>query len=158
MRFKDINKIGFYANPKDTNREIIFEVFENTDVDWLKKEPEAKLLVDTWYYSHTDTDDIKHYDVSGTLTILCRENPENKIEVEEITDTKYIVKDIVMQEDKLTYKQKYEKYKQCLDEIKEICHNCWNCCDCKKCEYYEDCEGYLSSLILQKIEKVKGKE
>lgn len=49
------------------------------------------------------------------------------------------------------------QYKQCLDEIKEICHNCWNCCDCKKCEYYEDCEGYLSSLILQKIEKVKGK-
>lgn len=106
MKLNKITKKGFYTTDLK-KREIIYEVLENTDENWVKDEPEDILLVDEWSYSHTDTDDIKHYKCDGCMYGV--QNADN-IEVEEITDTKYTIygnSGALMCENKMTYKEKF---------------------------------------------------
>ena len=71
MKIKDITETGFYIIPEfvNTEDEQIFEVIENTDKVWLKEEPNAKLLVDCWYFDHIE-DNVKIFQTEGNLQTL----------------------------------------------------------------------------------------
>lgn len=87
MKLNEITEIGFYTGELDNKREIIYEVIENTDEEWLKEIPEQKLLIDEWTYEYTDEDNRKHYEIyGGNLVAVVNAEP---IDVIKITDTKY---------------------------------------------------------------------
>ena len=48
MKIKDIKETGFYIMLayKDTEDEIIYEALENTDKEWLKDNPDEKIVID----------------------------------------------------------------------------------------------------------------
>lgn len=56
MKVKDIKETGFYTIPHlvDTEDEQIFEVIKNSDEEWVKENPDAKLIIDTWYFDYMD--------------------------------------------------------------------------------------------------------
>lgn len=87
MKLNKVTETGFYTGELDTEREIIFEVIENTDEVWLKETPEQKLLIDEWTYKYTDEDNRKHYEIDGgNLVSVVNAEP---FDVVKITDTKY---------------------------------------------------------------------
>lgn len=71
MKVKDITETGFYTISEyvDTENEQIFEVIKNTDEEWVKENPDAKLLVDTWYFDYKDGE-TKIFQADGTLQVL----------------------------------------------------------------------------------------
>lgn len=71
MKIKYITKTGFYTIPEyvDTENEQIFEVIENTDKKWVRENPDAKLLVDTWYFDYKDGE-TKIFQTEGILQVL----------------------------------------------------------------------------------------
>ncbi len=89
MKLNEVTETGFYTGELDTEREIIFEVIENTDEDWLKETPEQTLLIDEWTYEDTDEEGRKHYEIyCGNLVAVVNAEP---FDVIKITDTKYII-------------------------------------------------------------------
>ena len=87
MKLNEITETGFYTGELDNKREIIYEVINNTDEEWLKETPEQKLLIDEWTYEYTDEDNRKHYEIyGGNLVAVVNAEP---IDVIKITDTKY---------------------------------------------------------------------
>ena len=81
MKIKDIKEVGFYLS---ANPEIIYEVIENTDEEWVKAIPSAKLLVDEWTKDGANP----YYETSGILYRLDTDLAE--IDVEK-TDRKFRV-------------------------------------------------------------------
>lgn len=71
MKVKDITETGFYTIPEyvDTENEQIFEVIKNTDKKWLKENPNANLLIDTWYFDYKDGE-TKIFQTEGNLQVL----------------------------------------------------------------------------------------
>ena len=87
MKLNEVTETGFYTGELDTEREIIFEVIENTDKEWLKETPEQTLLIDEWTYEYTDEENRKHYEIyGGNLVAVVNAEP---FDVVKITDTKY---------------------------------------------------------------------
>ena len=120
MKLNEVNEIGFYRAINDDKSNFIFEVIENTDDNWLKDDPNAKLLVDEWGYEYTDTDDRKHYETFGTLIQV---QYADEIEVEKI-NKKFIVSGKAgthLTEDKTTYKEKINKINTL---VKDFCNAC----------------------------------
>lgn len=103
---KDINETGFYCAVDDTERLYLYEVINNTNKEWLKKDSQAKLLIDEWIYDYTDYDDRKVYFTSGNLEATYNNISTGK--VYKIEDTKFKIYGKCGQflvEDKLTYKE-----------------------------------------------------
>ena len=71
MKVKDITETGFYVLPQleGTVDEVIFEVIENSDDDWVKSDPNAKLLVDEWCFDYEENGK-RVYQTSGNLQVL----------------------------------------------------------------------------------------
>ena len=116
MKLNEITEIGFYKAVNDNRPNYIFEVIKNTDDNWLKDDPNAKLLVDEWGYEYTDNDDRRHYEAFGNLVQV---QYADAIEVEKMVE-KFIVSGNAgnhLTEDKLTYKDKISK-------INELCKEC----------------------------------
>lgn len=106
MKLNEIKEVGFYTTDLK-NREVIYEVLENTDAVWLKEEPDETLLIDEWTYIYDDNDDRKVYKcIGGNLTSVKFAEPVNVIK---ITDVKYSVpygnSGTLMHEEKPTYKE-----------------------------------------------------
>lgn len=102
MKLNEVTKTGFYT--ADNQRMVVYEVLENTD-DTLLDEP---LLVDEWTYEYTDDNGIRYYEADGYVRKV--QNYADDIEVEEITDTSYIIygnSGALMRENKSTYKEKF---------------------------------------------------
>ena len=115
MKLNEVTAVGFYKPTNDTNYEVIFEVFENTNEKWLKECPDQKLLVDEWIYDYTDDNDIKIYGCHGTIYPV---QNEDSIEVEKI-DKQYQVfgnMGASLRELKPTYK---EKCQNTIEQIKK---------------------------------------
>lgn len=117
MKLNQIKEIGFYKAINDTIPEYIYEVINNTNEEWLKEEPEAKLLIDEWGYEYTDNDERRHYETFGNLIQV---KYADDIEVEKMPENFLISGDCGthLTEDKLTYKQKYNNI---INQIKEMC-------------------------------------
>ena len=83
MKIKDIKETGFYImlTYKDTEEEIIYEAIENTDNEWLKDDPDAKIVIDEWYFDHEENGK-KIYQTSGGIYSLGLDLVE--IEVEKV--------------------------------------------------------------------------
>lgn len=120
MKLREIKEVGFYHKVNDLERKVIYEIMENADEDWLKEDPEATLLIDTWHYEYKDENDRDRYSVDGNLLTLYLN--ESDIEVVKIEDTKYKVFGKMGQfliEDKPTYKELFKhKEKEC-EELKK---------------------------------------
>lgn len=106
MKLNEIKEVGFYTTDLK-NREVIYEVLENTDDVWLKEEPDETLLIDEWTYIYDDNDDRKVYEcIGGNLTSVKFAEPVNVIK---ITDVKYSApygnSGTLMREEKPTYKE-----------------------------------------------------
>lgn len=117
MKLNQIKETGFYKAVNDTTPEYIYEVIDNTDEEWLKEEPEAKLLIDDWGYEYTDNDERRHYETFGNLIQV---KYADDIEVEKMPENFLISGNCGthLTEDKLTYKQKYNNI---INQIKEMC-------------------------------------
>ena len=107
MNIKDIKEPGFYRAVTDEVPNIIYEVIKNTDETWLKEEPDAKLIIDTWDFEYYDADDRRVYEpYEGTLR-----DPKYMpdIEVEKMEETFTVSGNMgtTLTENKLTYKEKY---------------------------------------------------
>lgn len=110
MKLREIKEVGFYREVNDIDRKTIYEVIENTDEDWLKEDPEATLLIDTWLYDYKDENDRDRYSVDGNLFTAYLD--ESDIDVVKIEDTKYKVFGEMGQfliEDKPTYKEQLQR-------------------------------------------------
>lgn len=83
MKIKDITETGFYIMLayKDTEDEIIYEALENTDKEWLKDNPDEKIVIDEWYFDHEENGK-KVYQTSGGIYALGLDLAE--IEVEKV--------------------------------------------------------------------------
>ena len=83
MKLKDIKETGFYIMLayKDTEDEIIDEATENTDNEWLQDDPDAKIVIDEWYFDHEENGK-KIYQTSGGIYALGLDLAE--IEVEKV--------------------------------------------------------------------------
>ena len=83
MKLKDIKETGFYIMLayKDTEDEIIYEATENTDNEWLKDDPDAKIVMDEWYFDDEENGK-KIYQTSGGIYSLGLDLAE--IEVEKV--------------------------------------------------------------------------
>ena len=69
MKVKDITEPGFYLT---YNLDILYEVFKNTDKEWLREEPDSKLLIDEWN-RRTDNfrgSELTWYESTGSLYSL----------------------------------------------------------------------------------------
>ncbi len=123
MKLNKITETGFYKAVNDEKPNFIFEVIENTDDNWLKDEPNAKLLVDEWGYEYTDTDDRRHYETFGNLIQV---QYADAIEVCKMSEN-FIVSEkpgIHLIEDKPTYKEQYKKLNLQLSSIKGLLTTC----------------------------------
>ena len=119
MELNEVKEIGFYRAIKDKRPNYIFEIIENTDKEWLKDNPNAKLLVDEWGYEYTDNDDRRHYETFGSLMQV---QDADEIEVEKMTEN-FVISGQAgnhLTEDKLTYKEKCIKIKNSIKEIEKI--------------------------------------
>lgn len=117
---KDINETGFYCAVDDTERLYLYEVINNTNKEWLKKDSQAKLLIDEWIYDYTDYDDRKVYFTSGNLEATYNNTSTGK--VYKIEDKKFKIYGNYRQflvEDKLTYKEQLARKTQEYEQIKE---------------------------------------
>lgn len=154
---KDINETGFYCAVDDTERLYLYEVINNTNKKWLKKDSQAKLLIDKWIYDYTDYDDRKVYFTSGNLEATYNNISTGK--VYKIEDTKFKIYGNYRQflvEDKLTYKEQLarktqeneelenkikklrknlaleieinDRYRKALEEIEQVINNILNSC------------------------------
>ena len=104
MKLNEIKEVGFYTTDLK-NREVIYEVLENTDEVWLKDEPDKTLLIDEWTYTGTDTNDRKVYQcLNGNLIGV---KFADDIDVVKITDVNYTTpygnSGTIIREDKPTY-------------------------------------------------------
>ena len=105
MKLNEIKKVGFYRAINDKKPNYIFEVFKNTDKEWLKDNPQAKLLVDEWGYEYTDEEDRRHYETFGRLMQV---QNADKIEVKKMTES-FVISGKSgnhLTENKPTYKEK----------------------------------------------------
>lgn len=125
MKLNEIKEVGFYTTDLK-NREVIYEVLENTDEVWLKEEPDEKLLIDEWTYVYDDNNDRKVYEcMGGNLISVKFAEP---IKVIKITDVKYSTpygnSGTLMHEEKPTYKEILKelvnKDKATIGDLKEI--------------------------------------
>lgn len=110
MKLREIKEVGFYRKVNDIDRKTIYEVIENTDEDWLKEDPEATLLIDTWLYDYTDENDRAIYFTDGNLLSVYFD--ESNIDVVKIEDTKYKVfgkYGLLLIEDKPTYEKQLQR-------------------------------------------------
>jgi hypothetical protein len=82
MKIQDIKEIGFYQ--MSNNSEIIYEVLQNTDNEWLKETPADDLIIDEWSFDSLEDSGCKVYQTSGAM--FSRYYDLAKIEVEKITD------------------------------------------------------------------------
>ena len=124
MKLNEIKEVGFYVDQLDEQREIIYEVIENTDEEWLKEAPEQTLLIDEWIYDYTDYDDRKIYGTSGNLVAVC--NDTSTYKVYKIKDTKYKIYGNCGEyliEDKPTYKEQVKQAEQKLERIRQMLKN-----------------------------------
>lgn len=106
MKLNEIKEVGFYAADLK-NREVIYEVLENTDEVWLKEEPDETLLIDEWTYTGIDAHDRKVYECLGGNLIGVKF--ADNIDVVKITDVDYTTpygnSGTIIREDKPTYKE-----------------------------------------------------
>ena len=169
MKLNEVTETGFYTGELDTKREIIFEVIENTDKEWLKETPEQTLLIDEWTYEYTDEENRKHYEIyGGNLVAVINAEP---FDVVKITDTKYTM-DVsdptiaskcdgtAMMEDKPTRletaQEQLDQLKQTLTEIKEIAETATKYLYATKSDDYADGYRWLGNKILQKISECEA--
>ena len=118
---KDINETGFYCAVDDTERLYLYEVINNTNKEWLKKDSQAKLLIDEWIYDYTDYDDRKVYFTSGNLEATYNNTSTGK--VYKIEDTKFKIYGNYGQflvEDKLTYKEQLARKTQECEKLEDF--------------------------------------
>lgn len=106
MKLNQIQEPGFYIQPTDTQRHVIFEVIKNDNEEWLEECPEKTLLVDTWVYDHTDENDRKIYECDGLLTWVQSEDAIDVIKLADKNKFKVIgAMGATLIEDKPTYKE-----------------------------------------------------
>lgn len=148
MKLNEIKEVGFYTTDLK-NREVIYEVLENTDDVWLKEEPDEMLLIDEWTYIYDDNDDRKVYEcIGGNLTSVKFAEPVNVIK---ITDVKYSAPygnfGTLMREEKPTYKEL----------LKELVNkNIATICDLKEIRdrfCFNDVENDALNTIIKNFEK-----
>lgn len=116
----EITETGFYCVIDDKEKEIIFEVINNTDDVWLKESPEDKYLIDEWLYNYTDYDDRKVYGTSGNLISVRTASP---CEVYKLKSKykMYGQSGQYLIEDKPTYKEQFQTEKQlCVRQSQEL--------------------------------------
>lgn len=106
MKLNKLKHKGFYTTDLE-NRETIYEVIVNTDKEWLKAEPDAKLLVDIWDYKYTDDNDRKCYTSEGTLNVVQHCQSETVYKVDDIGYKLYGNNGACLMEDKSTYKDRF---------------------------------------------------
>lgn len=120
MKLNEIKEVGFYREENDSDRKIIFEIYKNGDREWLEKDPNATLLLDTWIYEYKDENDRKRYFANGDLSAVYLD--ETSIDVIKIEDTNYKVfgeYGHLLIEDKPTYKEQLENSEARIKELKE---------------------------------------
>ena len=158
MKLREIKEVGFYREINDLDRKTIYEVIENADEDWLKEDPEATLLIDTWLYEYKDENDRDKYSIDGNLLTLYLD--ESNIDVVKIEDTKYKVLGEMGQfliEDKPTYKELFKhKEKECERlkwYLKEIRYDELKALDIEWDEYETHCIDSEYSNIINLVEE-----
>lgn len=120
MKLNEITETGFYCVVDDTERSYVFEILNNTDKNWLKKNPKATLLIDEWIYDYTDYDDRKVYGTGGNLVAICF--AISNAQVYKIEDMKYKIYGNSGQyliEDKPTYKELFQAEQEKVKELEE---------------------------------------
>lgn len=152
MKINEISKTGFYSS-EPNEPTFIFEVIENTDESWLKENPDAKFLIDTWLYDYTDENDRRIYQTDGSLEPVG--NATYNVDVEEITETKFkmILRGNQLIEDKPTYKELANRYKEIMDYTESTINNFMGCMwdeSCSSCNH-----GNCLDTILNKIKEIK---
>ena len=158
MLLNEVTEVGFYVQPEDAlDRTNIYEVLENTDEEWLKEDPEHKLLIDEWTYEYTDEDGIKHYESYGG-NLVAVQNAYG-FEVVKISDTTYTISGMggcYLTENKPTrleiVTKRNARYSQALKDIRNIVdtHDC-ECSDAikeilDKCNIADEDECNTASL------------
>ena len=156
MKLNEIKEVGFYHEVNDLERKVIYEVMENADEDWLKEDPEATLLIDTWHYEYKDESDRDRYSVDGNLLTLYLN--ESDIDVVKIEDTKYKVfgeSGQFLIEDKPTYKELFKhKEKECenLKAEEKYLKQCCQKAGEELAKHSFDYDGKEKNLVVQAIE------
>lgn len=113
ITLKEVTETGFYCYIDDTERSYIYEVTNNTDKEWLKEDPEAKLLIEEWIYDYTDYDDRKVYGASGDLVATCFNTSTCLVyKIEDINYKVYGNSGQFLIEDKPTYKEQFQRKEQ----------------------------------------------
>jgi len=118
LLLNEIKETGFYCIIDDKEREIIFEIINNTDDGWLKENPNDKFLIDEWIYDYTDYDDRKVYGTNDSLISIDNAEP---LEVYKLKN-KYKMFGQMGQyliEDRPTYKELYRTKKQECKKLKQ---------------------------------------
>lgn len=143
MKLNEIKEVGFYTTDL-RNREVIYEVLENTD-----EEPDETLLIDEWTYTYDDNDDRKVYEcIGGNLTSVRLAEPVNVIK---ITDTKYSTfygnSGAFMHEEKPTYKERLKelvnKDRATINDLKKV----------RDMLCFYGAENYTLNTIINDLEK-----
>lgn len=120
MKLNEIKEVGFYREENDSDRKIIFEIYKNGDREWLEKDPNATLLLDTWIYEYKDENDRKRYFANGDLSAVYLD--ETSINVIKIEDTNYKIfgeYGHLLVEDKPTYKEQLKNFEARVKELEE---------------------------------------
>lgn len=124
MKLNEIKEVGFYREENDSDRKIIFEIYENGDREWLEKDPNATWLLDTWIYQYKDENDRNIYFTNGDVSAvyLAVYLDETSIDVVKIEDTNYKIFGEcghILIEDKPTYKEQLKNSEARVKELEE---------------------------------------
>ena len=155
MKLNKVKEIGFYRAIEDEKPDYIFEVIENTNEEWLKDEPNAKLLIDEWSYEYTDTDDRRHYETFGNLVQV---QYADEIDVVKMNE-KFIVSGNAgthLTENIPTYKEKYLSLKAENEKLKTKIFD--EGLRRKTCRYYKQVCSENTQLIAYRnaLEEIKA--
>lgn len=147
LLLNEIIETGFYCAIDDKEKEIIFEVIDNTDDVWLKENPNDKYLIDEWLYDYTDYDDRKVYAASGNLVSINNASP---CEVYRLKEKYKLFGNLgeYLIEDKPTYKEMFLAKEQECERLKKQ-YNCYACGTCKGREDYKNIKRHCENAISQ---------
>lgn len=120
MKLSEIKEIGYYCQVGDTERSNIYEVIKNTDKEWLKEDPKATLLIDTWIYEYKDENDRSVYFADGNLlSVYLHTSIIDVVKIENINYKVFGEYGQYLIEDKPTYKEQLRTAQARVKELEE---------------------------------------
>lgn len=124
MKLSEIKEIGYYCQVGDTERSNIYEVIKNTDKEWLKEDPKATLLIDTWIYEYKDENDRSVYFADGNLlSVYLDTSTIDVVKIENINYKVFGEYGHYLIEDKPTYKEQLQTAQAHIKKLEEEIKN-----------------------------------